>query len=410
MPNINLLQTITTASNTDGYFVMSNSGLARRFRYNDLVSQLQQSGLGRTNQDLYNTSEVTFKSVTIQDSASSIGDLETKHGFQTNYRNANGGAIRAGDFVGSLRFGGYDGNNNTLLDNAVSVAGVTSISLENWDFEGNQTIAAGTGISLYHQPVNTQLTTSTRVTVFSALSTVTSTLSQAVSVIRIGSSTINPLVVTTSSNGLATFIGNGRADLFFTTSRLHQTGVTSHDTSPINSTVTGTNSFMFVTSRYSNAPGLRQPLKNGDDIGVFIARAATSPNAVNFGEEVAGMGFDATSDYTPSVHGSLFYVRTCSTATDATPVRTFISSPEVSRYSSDVHTFTDSSLGNPLVISSGTVVFGDSTVQNTAYPGFTSVPPSSNSPGTPGQMAHDNTYFYICVATNQWKRILAADF
>ncbi len=410
MPNINLLQTITTASNTDGYFIMSNNGLARRFRYNDLVTQLQQTGLNRTNQDLYNTSEVTFKSVTIQDSASSAGDLETQHGFQTNYRNANGGAILAGDFVGSLRFGGYDGNNNTLLDNAVSVAGVTSISLENWDFEGNQTTAAGTGISLYHQPVNTQLTTSTKITAFSALSTATSTLSQAISVIRIGSATTNPLVVTTSSNGLATFIGPGRTDLFFSTARVHQSGVTSHDTAPVNSTITGTNSYMFITSRYSNSPGLRQPLKNGDDLGVFLVRATTTPNSATFGEEVAGMGFDATSDYTPTVHGSLFYVRTCSTATDATPIRSFVSSPEVSSYSSNVHTFTDATFGNPLVISSGTVVFGDSTVQNTAYPGFTSVPPSSNSTGTPGQMAHDNTYFYICVATNQWKRILAADF
>lgn len=410
MPNINLLQTITTASNADGYFIMSNSGLARRFKYNDLVSQLQQTGLSRTNQDLYNTSEVTFKSVTIQDSATSTGEIETQHGFQTNYRSEDGGSIRAGDFVGSVRFGGYDGNNNTLLDKGISVAGITSVALENWDFEGNLTTAAGASISLYHQPVNTQLTTSTKITVFSALSTASTTLSQAVSVIRIGSSNTNPLIVTTSSNGLATFTGPGRADVFFTTSRLHQTGVTSRDTSPINSTVTGTNSFMFVTSRYSSAAGRRQPLKNGDDIAAIVARAATAPNTISFGEEVAGMGFDATSDYTPAVHGSLFYVRTCSTATDAVPVRTFVSSPESSRYSSNVHTFTDSSFGNPLVISSGTVLFGDSTVQSTAYLGFTSAPPSSGSPGAPGQMAYDSTYFYICVAPNQWKRILAADF
>jgi hypothetical protein len=167
---------------------------------------------------------------------------------------------------------------------------------------------------------------------------------------------------------------------------------------------------MFVTSRYSTAPGLRQPLKNGDDLAVFLVRAATSPNTITFGEEVAGMGFDATSDYTPPVHGSLFYVRTCSTATNAVPIRTFVSSPEVSRHASNLHIFTNENSENALVIDNGTLVFGDSTVQNTAYPGFTTVPPSSNSPGTPGQMAHDNTYFYICVATNQWKRILAADF
>jgi hypothetical protein len=411
MPNINLLQTINTASNTDGYFIMSNNGLARRFRYNDLVSQLRQTDLSRTNQDLYTYSQTTFKSVTLQDSASSLGgDSETQHGIQSNYRNVNGGAIQAGDFIGAIRFGGYDGNNNTLLDNGLASAGVTAVATENWASNGNRTIAAGSGVSLFHQPVNTQLTTSTRVTSFSVLSTATSANAQAVSIVRIGSATTNPLVVTTSSNGLATFIGPGRADLFFSTARLHQSGVTSHDTAPINSTITGTNSFMFVTSRYSTAPGLRQPLKNGDDLAVFLVRAATSPNTITFGEEVAGMGFDATSDYTPPVHGSLFYVRTCSTATNAVPIRTFVSSPEVSRYASNLHIFTNQNSGNALVIDNGTLVFGDSTVQNTAYPGFTTVPSSSNSPGTPGQMAHDSTYFYICVATNQWKRILAADF
>lgn len=410
MPNINLLQTITTSSETNGYFIMTNNGLARRFQYNDLVEQLKKSNFGRTNQDLYTYSNLRFQSVALEDSASVSNDSERAHGFQSNYRNANGGAIRSGDFIGSVRFGGYDGNNNTLIDNGLASVGLTAIANEDWKFDGTRTTAAGAGITLFHQPMNTQLSNSTRINSFTVLSTATNSSSQAVTVIRLGAANANPTVRTTTTDGTQTFTGPGRADLFFATARLHQSGVTSKDTAPINSTVTGTNAFMFITSRYSTAPSFRQPLKNNDDLAVFTVRATTAPNTITFGEEVAGMGFDATSDYTPPVHGSMFYVRTCSTATDAIPIRSFVSSPEFSRYSSDVHIFNDSNFANPLTISNGALLFGDNSVQNTAYQGFTSVPPSSTATGVTGQMSVDATYFYICVAPNTWKRILASDF
>lgn len=35
---------------------------------------------------------------------------------------------------------------------------------------------------------------------------------------------------------------------------------------------------------------------------------------------------------------------------------------------------------------------------------FTSVPAASNSSGTAQQMAMDANYFYVCVATNTWRR------
>lgn len=410
MPNINLLQTITTSSNTAGYFIVTNEGLARRFKYDDLVDQLKKSNFGRTNQDLYTYSDVTFRSVTLQDKANSLGDFEPLHGIQSNYTNEDGGAIRSGDFIGAVRFGGFDGNNNTLIQRSLASTGINSIALEDWKYDGIKTTAAGAGVTIFHQPVNTQLSNNSRVNTFTVFSTASSTTSQAISVIRLGAATANPLAVTTSTDGLASFVGPGRADLFFSTARLHQSGVTSHDSSPINATVTGTNSFMFVTSRYSSVPGLRQPLKAGDDIGVFTVLATTVPNETTFGEEVGGMGFDATSDYSSTSHGSLFYVETCSTATSATLIRSLISSPEYSRYSSNAHIFNDSNFENPLTISSGTVTFADSTIQTTAYQGFTDAPISSTSTGITGQMAIDSTYFYICVAPNTWKRIIASDF
>lgn len=35
---------------------------------------------------------------------------------------------------------------------------------------------------------------------------------------------------------------------------------------------------------------------------------------------------------------------------------------------------------------------------------FASVPATSSSPGTAGQMAYDGSYFYVCTALNTWKR------
>lgn len=35
---------------------------------------------------------------------------------------------------------------------------------------------------------------------------------------------------------------------------------------------------------------------------------------------------------------------------------------------------------------------------------FTSAPPTSTSSGTAGEMAYDEQYFYLCVATNKWVR------
>jgi hypothetical protein len=39
-----------------------------------------------------------------------------------------------------------------------------------------------------------------------------------------------------------------------------------------------------------------------------------------------------------------------------------------------------------------------------------STPAASDSTGNVGEIAYDNTYIYICVATNTWRRIAASTF
>jgi hypothetical protein len=55
---------------------------------------------------------------------------------------------------------------------------------------------------------------------------------------------------------------------------------------------------------------------------------------------------------------------------------------------------------------SGTLTFPDNTVQNTAYTQLTSNgTKTSNATGTAGQTSYDSNYFYVCIATNTWRRV-----
>jgi hypothetical protein len=53
---------------------------------------------------------------------------------------------------------------------------------------------------------------------------------------------------------------------------------------------------------------------------------------------------------------------------------------------------------------SNNIAFSDSTSQTTAFQKVTA-PTSSTSTGSVGQIAWDDSYIYICVSTNLWKRV-----
>ena len=41
---------------------------------------------------------------------------------------------------------------------------------------------------------------------------------------------------------------------------------------------------------------------------------------------------------------------------------------------------------------------------------ITSVPSSATAAGTPGQIAYDSNYVYVCIATNTWRRSVHASW
>jgi hypothetical protein len=46
----------------------------------------------------------------------------------------------------------------------------------------------------------------------------------------------------------------------------------------------------------------------------------------------------------------------------------------------------------------------------TAVLAWVAAPSSSGAAGTAGQIAYDADYFYVCVATNSWKRVPISDW
>jgi hypothetical protein len=415
MPNVNLLPTINSATNNNAYFVVSNNGLVRRFKYENFISQIQQTlpDVNRTDQNLFTNTDVSFRSVTLSDQVPSfLDEYESQHGFQTEVTHIDGSGIKTNDILGAFRVGGFDGNNNIIKDNRISSAGITVFATQDWANSGTVTTNAGSTFQFYHQPINLQLSAHSRTSFLTVTSTQTNSLSNPTTYIRIGAvSPSGPVQVTTSTDGTATYNGVGRADITFVNSRIAVAGLPAEDTNPVNPTVTATNVLVFTTGRYDVSPGRRQPIRENDTLGLIEFLGVNSTSTItNSGVLTAAIRAYATCDYTSGQYGAAIRIRAASSQTNQLYTCLEIQ-PEGNFYNSDFHRFSDKSYdGGSITITSGTVVFNDQSIQSTAYQGFVSAPTSSSSPGNQGQMSYDSSYFYICVAPNHWKRIAAQDF
>ena len=61
------------------------------------------------------------------------------------------------------------------------------------------------------------------------------------------------------------------------------------------------------------------------------------------------------------------------------------------------------------VVMAGGVVTAQSFAGNGSPLTFATAPANSDDPGTVGQIANDGTYFYVCIDTDTWKRVLISD-
>ena len=119
------------------------------------------------------------------------------------------------------------------------------------------------------------------------------------------------------------------------------------------------------------------PARGGDFIGYVNAKTFTGNGVSNVFQQVSTIGFYATgSNVAYGLGGNIAMF----TADDGGSGPDYVRQAVGIENDQSVHMF-----GN-LVIAGA-------------------VPPTFNSAGTPGQIAWDSTYFYVCVATNTWKRV-----
>lgn len=428
MPNINNVDYINYAAGQT-YFVVSDNRLVRRIRYNNLLAQiLSQLPSNKTDQDLYTTSTVIFQSIDLVDHAGTSAEVDTAHALNFDYVNSDLGHIKTGDITGALRFGGWDGNSNIAKSKGLGSVNFFAYALE--DFQSNGTTAtttnAGTGWSINQQPIGTRLDFNSRRRVVNSRSIINpNPANPPITVFQIGSieASATP-VITTSSNGLYTYNGIGRTSINFVNATIDHFGVPAEAIGTAdNPTLAGTNVYTFNSSRTSTFTGRKDQLLKDDTIGVIDFRGYTTPNSVaSQGALSAQIVVRAIENFNTVGHGSYIQLRTASSGTFVSPSTRIELQDFRNTYSSKNHTFTDDNVTtvaqfntstislHSFNITNGKFYFPDGTQQTTAWNVTATVPTTSASTGTVGQVAHDSNYIYICVATNSWKRITAGSF
>lgn len=365
MPNINLVAQVSTATDQNSYFIMSDNGLVRRFRYDYLKEQITATipGANRTNQNLFTTSSVRFNSVSLSDAAATAS--ENEFSFTTDFYHTGNTAIQLNDGIGSIRFGGFDGSAQTIRGRNISPWALTAVAAENWNYSGNVTTNAGVAWYIHQQPVGIRLTSTSRQRLIQSTSLPSSISSiPPIFQLSLGSIAVLPTSTLTASNGTPiNGYAPGRTDLNFVNAKVHQYGIPTTSPEPANVTLLGTNVYIFETARNSTYSGLRDAIKNDDVIGQFQFRAITSDNSTTSTGALTGLiTVRATEDFTNIAHGSEISLSTQPQQGYLGPTDRLRLSSTSNVYVSEVHSFRDNSQNVKMEISTSTVkVFGNLT-------------------------------------------------
>jgi hypothetical protein len=432
MPNINLLTAINTATSST-YVVVSDKGFARRVSFDNLTHavELGFSGPARTNQYLYTTSSVIFNVASIIANSTSTlqaGNHITPFGFSSMFSHFDGTAIQNNDIVGALRFGGFDGTRmRTGLFNIGAAAN------ENWSVDANNTAThAGVNWSVSCQPAGIQLTTSSVMKMIVGGSIVPTTTGTAPPIMFLhfgsGADGLTPQLI--SSDGSTTYKGHGRTDLKFFHSCVTQVGVTTSGPAD-NSSINGTNTYSFFTSRQNAADvSSRKHLQNRDSIGIIDFIGAVQDGSTLSAPTSAQIRVSAIEEFSTTTNGSsitfLTAPQSTSTAISTTTMSTrLVLADQSNTHLSDRHVFLDTNSTPIMRADTGTVAFfgglfgfhkqdgvtfPDGSNQSSAFTVVPLPPTNSSSTGTIGQFAYDMGYVYMCVAANTWRRFAASTF
>jgi len=263
-------------------------------------------------------------------------------------------AQQAGDTMGQLYFGGYDGT--TWPGTSGGVANVVPAriyvsSSENWANNGTTTTNAGARITMDLQPQGAWLDANSRQswlnTSWSAGNTATTSAPQ----LNLGIGTnLNQFPTLTPSSGFGSFgVGQGATNLNLTNVRTAIIGVVSADTAPDNGSLPNTTFITMYGNRGSGLSGRRQLLAAGDAVSGLSNFAQTVPNGTGNGLSVGTLAWTMLEASTSTAVGSRVTISTANSGTTTVQTRLQLSNLD-QHYRSDLHTFYNAAGGSSRLI------------------------------------------------------------
>ena len=265
--------------------------------------------------------------------------------------------IVAGDNLGGMTVGGYDGNNwQSDFSKAPNFFGW--YATENWGFDSvttTSTIRAGSGFNLFVQPAWTQtgINQTRQRMIFTSWTTSTTAPSQINIIMGSGVDGATGTSTHVLANGNS-YVGPGRANMTYINPLTNFLGVPATDPAPENSTLTATNVINLVSNRRSGTSGRRNPILAGDSLYTLNFRGQHQPNATGVGLIGSAITTTALDNFTSTQYGTSMAISTVNTGTAVTRNRLFLTD-RLMQLSADQFQFNNGGYANiPLTFTTST--------------------------------------------------------
>ncbi len=265
--------------------------------------------------------------------------------------------IVAGDNLGGMTVGGFDGNNwQSDFSKAPNFFGW--YATENWGFDSvttTSTIRAGSGFNLFVQPAWTQtgINQTRQRMIFTSWTTSTTAPSQINIIMGAGVDGATGTSTHVLANG-NTYVGPGRANMTYINPLTNFLGVPATDPAPENSTLTATNVINLVSNRRSGTSGRRNPILAGDSLYTLNFRGQHQPSATGIGLIGAAITTAALDNFTSTQYGTSLSISTVNTGTAVTRNR-LVLTDRLMQLSADQFQFNNGGYANiPLTFTTST--------------------------------------------------------
>ena len=245
-------------------------------------------------------------------------------------------APQSGDTLMSIQAGGYDG---ARWSSDTNLAPFSMVVLATETHIGNATTTtnAGSRVFFRSQPPGIRLDSTSRQVFFNQNWTAGSTSAPPLNNIVFGTA-FNDTPTLIHSNNTSTFTGFGATNVNLVNTKNTIFGVPFEDTSPDNTTLTGTNYILFSSGRRSGASGRRNTVQSGDSLGNLYFYGQTANSATSVGSAGGTINFKTLENWSGSARGTQAIIQTVNSGTTDVTFRLVLDNRS-HQYYSEKHQF-----------------------------------------------------------------------